>query len=52
LIGLINLEKLIYYYLESLVGLVVIDVGFGRENYGSIPAVAIERMLKPLSNLD
>jgi hypothetical protein len=33
---------------QSLVGLMMIDIKFGREDYCSIPAPAVGRWLKPL----
>jgi hypothetical protein len=35
---------------QSVVGLVVIDAGFGREDHSLIPAIAIRRGLEPLDD--
>jgi hypothetical protein len=40
--------QLIVFIYQSLVGSIVIDSKFGRDNRNSIPATAIWRELKPL----
>jgi hypothetical protein len=41
--------QLIVFIYQSLVGSIVIDAKFGRDNRSSIPATAIGRELEPLN---